>query len=347
MEARTQTAAIPDDRAAIVLDDVTRVFERRSGRAFGRGFGRSKTVSTAVDHISLTVKRGEIVGWLGPNGAGKSTTIKMCTGILVPTSGRLKVLGLDPVAERRSLAARIGVVFGQRSQLWWDLPLRDSFELLHRIHRTEPAEHARQLELLVGLTDLGANLAVPVRQLSLGQRMRGELVAALLHQPELLFLDEPTIGLDVVSKHAIHNALLDLRSEHGVTIVLTTHDLGDVRKLCDRVTVIDHGRIALDTDLDGLFARAGSSRRLLVTFENEPPESAAAFISPGVTVGEVVGAQMALEVDLDVSSIPAALQALAVFGPLVDLTVEERDIEAVVRELYRSLRTNEGTENFT
>jgi ABC-2 type transport system ATP-binding protein len=344
MGERSEAGAQSDSaRPAILLKDVTRVFERRSGR----GFARTKTVSTAVDRISLTVERGEIVGWLGPNGAGKSTTIKMCTGILVPTSGQVHVLGLDPVAERRSLAARIGVVFGQRSQLWWDLPLGDSFELLHRIHRTEPASHARQLEILVGLTDLGANLAVPVRQLSLGQRMRGELVAALLHRPELLFLDEPTIGLDVVSKHAIHNALLDLRSEYGVTIVLTTHDLGDVRKLCDRVTVIDHGRIALDTDLDGLFARAGTTRKLLVTFENEPPESASTFVAPGVTVGDVVGVQMTLEVDLDVSSIPAALQALAAFGPMVDLSVEERDIEAVVRELYRSLRTNEGTDTFT
>ena len=318
---------------AIELNDVVRVFERR----VGRGLHRTKVVSKAVDSISLTVARGEIVGWLGPNGAGKSTTIKMCTGILVPTSGTLKVLGLDPVAQRRALAARIGVVFGQRSQLWWDLPVRDSFELLHRIHRTSALDHARQRDLLVELTDLGPNLDVPVRQLSLGQRMRGELVAALLHRPELLFLDEPTIGLDVVSKHAIHNALLDLRNQHGVTIVLTTHDLGDVRKLCDRVTVIDRGHIALDTDLDGLFARAGSNRKLLVTFEDELPVSAAGFACPGVTVVGLVAEQMTLDVDLGITSIPATLHALGTFGAMADLSVEERDIEAVVRDLYRTI----------
>lgn len=316
---------------AIEMVDLGRRFVRKTGR----GIHRTRVSLEAVDTISLTVDRGEIVGWLGPNGAGKSTTIKMCTGILVPTRGTVRVVGLDPVRQRRELAARIGVVFGQRSQLWWDLPLTDSFELLHRIHRTSRLEYQRRVDELTELLELGPQLDVPVRQLSLGQRMRGELVAALLHGPELLFLDEPTIGLDVVSKHAMHQALLDLRSNHGVTIVLTTHDLGDVRKLCDRVTVIDHGRIALSTDLEGLLARAGSRRTLVVTFDELIDPQKPAFGVRGAEQLSFAGTQLTVGVDLSLTTIPLVLEELTRLGTIADLAVEERDIETVVRDLYR------------
>jgi ABC-2 type transport system ATP-binding protein len=315
---------------AIELVDLQRTFTRRAGK----GLRRKAVATNAVDGITLTVNPAEIVGWLGPNGAGKSTTIKMCTGILVPTGGTVRVCGLDPVTQRRELARRIGVVFGQRSQLWWDLPLADSFELLHRVHQTAADSHRSRLQNLVELFDIGSQLSTPVRQLSLGQRMRGELLAALLHNPEILFLDEPTIGLDVVSKHAVREALLALRKDAGVTIVLTTHDLGDVRRLCDRVTVIDHGKIALDTSLDGLLALAGSTRRLVVTYDDDAADIVSTHTISGCTVVGTEGPQAMIDVDLAVTSIPQAIESLSAIGRLADLTVEERDIEAVVRDLY-------------
>jgi len=320
--------------AVIELDHLHRSFTRRSGQGRRRG----TTVMRAVDDITLRVETGEIVGWLGPNGAGKSTTIKMCTGILVPTSGSVRIVGLDPLGQRRHLARRIGVVFGQRTQLWWDLPLADSFELLHRIHRTGPADHRQHLGELVELLDIGPQLATPVRQLSLGQRMRGELIAALLHRPEVLFLDEPTIGLDVVSKHAVRAALLELRAVHGVTIVLTTHDLGDVKHLCDRVTVIDHGRIALDTTLEGLLARAGNRRRLVAVFDDGRAEVLCAPTVEGATAVSFDGPRATYDVDLSATSIPRVIERLGTFGLLADLSVEERDIEAVVHDLYTGPR---------
>ncbi len=210
---------------------------------------------TAVEGVTLTVARGEAVGFLGPNGAGKSTTIKMLTGVLVPTSGQARVCGLDPVRERRELARRIGVVFGQRSQLWWDLPLHESFALHGAIHRVPYRE---RLEECIELLDMGGFLATPVRQLSLGQRMRGEVTAALLHRPELLVLDEPTIGLDLASKERLRAFLADVNGRGDVTLLLTTHDLPDVERLCRRIVVIDKGRVLVD---DELAALQGAVRR--------------------------------------------------------------------------------------
>jgi ABC-2 type transport system ATP-binding protein len=329
MSARTGEPTEATSEPAIVLENLRRSFVRKSGK----GLRRTSQEVVAVDGISLTVPRGEIVGWLGPNGAGKSTTIKMCTGILVPTNGSVRVGGLDPVAQRRTLARTIGVVFGQRSQLWWDLPVEESFTLLHRIHRTEETRH-RELVDLFAMKD---QLTTPVRQLSLGQRMRAELVAALLHEPSVLFLDEPTIGLDVVSKHALREALLALRRDRGVTIVLTTHDLGDVRRLCDRVVVVDHGRVALDTNLEGLLARAGTHRTLVATFTSiEDAETVRTHRNiEGVAVVAVDGPRVTFDVDLTQVTIPQALEAIGAVVPIADLSVEERDIEAIVRDLYR------------
>ena len=316
---------------AIELRNVRRVFRRTTGR----GLRRSTTETEAVRGINLHVERGEIIGWLGPNGAGKSTTIKMCTGILVPTSGETRVLGLDPTRQRRQMTRNIGVVFGQRSQLWWDLPLLDSFTLLHKIHRIERHDAQRRIDELSDLFDVHDQLDIPVRQLSLGQRMRGELIAALLHQPQVLFLDEPTIGLDVVSKHAMREALLALRNDHGVTIVLTTHDLGDVRRLCDRVVVIDRGQVALDTSLAGLLARAGSQRTLIATFESETDARRVGGTPlAGLTTSSIESNRVAFDVDLNKQSIPHALNALGALAVICDLTVVERDIEQIVRDLY-------------
>src|SRR5215207_1534690 len=200
----------------------------------------------AVDNVSFVIQPGEMVACLGPNGAGKSTTIKMLTGILVPSGGHAEVFGLVPHRQRRTLAQRIGVVFGQRTQLWWDLPLSDSFALLRHIYRVPANRFARNLRVFRDILELDAFLETPVRQLSLGQRMRGDLAAALLHDPEVLFLDEPTIGLDVVAKHRIRHFLHTLNRERGVTVLLTTHDMTDVERLCSRLLIIDHGRMLYD-----------------------------------------------------------------------------------------------------
>ncbi|MEW9550340.1 ATP-binding cassette domain-containing protein [Nonomuraea sp. NPDC050783] len=222
----------------------------------GRSFKVRKNVVHAVRDLSFTVSAGEFVGYLGPNGAGKSTTIKMLCGILTPTSGRVRVAGLDPSRRRTALARRIGVVFGQRTTLWWDLPLADSFELIRLLYKVDRAAFRARLDELTATLDLGAFLRTPVRQLSLGQRMRGDLAAALLHAPEVLVLDEPTIGLDVVSKAGIREFLLRLNAEQGTTVLLTTHDLGDIERLCRRVMLIDHGRLAFDGTLEALMATA-------------------------------------------------------------------------------------------
>ncbi|WP_068923072.1 ABC transporter ATP-binding protein [Planobispora rosea] len=228
----------------------------RAGRSFTVGRGRSRRTVHAVQDLSFTVEAGEFVGYLGPNGAGKSTTIKMLTGILAPTSGRIEVAGLDPLRRRTDLTRRIGVVFGQRTTLWWDLPLKDSFELVRHLYKVDRNDFRRRLDELADLLDLGGFLHTPVRQLSLGQRMRGDITAALLHDPAVLVLDEPTIGLDVVSKAAMRAFLGRLNAERGTTVLLTTHDLGDIEKLCRRVMLIHHGRLGFDGTLDDLRALA-------------------------------------------------------------------------------------------
>ncbi|WP_049574832.1 ABC transporter ATP-binding protein [Nonomuraea sp. SBT364] len=222
----------------------------------GRTFRVKRTLVHAVRDLSFTVAPGEFVGYLGPNGAGKSTTIKMLCGILTPSSGRVRVAGLDPSRKRTTLARRIGVVFGQRTTLWWDLPLKDSFELIRLLYKVDRGTFARRLAELTETLDLGDFLRTPVRQLSLGQRMRGDLAAALLHAPDVLVLDEPTIGLDVVSKASIRAFLARVNAEQGTTVLLTTHDLGDIERLCRRVMLIDHGSLAFDGTLDDLMASA-------------------------------------------------------------------------------------------
>ncbi|HEV2637368.1 MAG TPA: ATP-binding cassette domain-containing protein [Actinocrinis sp.] len=244
----------------ITVDTVTKRFVQRRKAGL---LHRQRTVFTAVDQVSFTIAAGELIGYIGPNGAGKSTTIKMLTGILMPTSGQLTVAGLTPQRDRVKLARQIGVVFGQRTSLWWDLPLGDSFALLQRLYRVPPARFRANLDKYVQALDLGPLLDKPVRQLSLGQRMRGDITAALLHDPMIIYLDEPTIGLDIVSKKAVREFLHTLNVENGTTILLTTHDIGDIERLCSRVIAIDHGRVGFDGTLDQL--RAGRDLETAVT----------------------------------------------------------------------------------
>jgi len=310
----------------IEVADLRKEFTVR--RKVGR-FRRVATTVAAVDGVSLAVGRGELLGYIGPNGAGKSTTLKMLTGVLLPTSGRVSVCGLSPVPQRLALARRIGVVFGQRSQLWWDLPLRDSFALLRHVYRAPAGEHAARLAECRKLLDLDEFLDTPVRQLSLGQRMRGELTAALLHRPEVLFLDEPTIGLDVVSRQAVRGFLAGLRDAGDTTIVLTTHDLADIERLCRRLVVIDHGRVVHDGSLDELHARYGSRRRIVVDLD-EP----LALDIPGLAVESVAADGRRVTFSLDGVTAGEAVAGLARVASLRDLTVLEPDIEDVVARLY-------------
>jgi ABC-2 type transport system ATP-binding protein len=298
-------------------------------RKAGRVRRRREEVE-AVRDVDLEVAPGSMVGFIGPNGAGKSTTIKMLTGILVPTGGRVRVAGLEPSRQRTELAARIGVVFGQRSQLWWDLPLRDSFDLLRHVYRVPAERHAANLRRFADGLELGPLLDVPVRQLSLGQRMRGELTAALLHDPELLLLDEPTIGLDVVSKEAVREFLVAVNQEQGTTVLLTTHDLSDVERLCERLLIIDHGTVIEDSTVAEITARYGTERTLVVDLSAPGP----ALAVDGAVVIRVDGPRQWLRFRRDDLSASDLLARVGDQADVRDLSVEEPDIEAIVRQIY-------------
>ncbi|MFJ7986998.1 ATP-binding cassette domain-containing protein [Streptomyces sp. NPDC096351] len=315
----------------IELESLEKVFTVRRRAGLLR---REKKEVRAVDGISFTVGRGEMVGYIGPNGAGKSTTIKMLTGILTPSGGRLRVAGIDPSRERTRLAQRIGVVFGQRTTLWWDLPLRDSYRLMHRMYRIPDARFRENLDRCVELLELGELLDVPVRQLSLGQRMRGDIAAALLHDPEVLYLDEPTIGLDVVSKTRVREFLSRLNTTQGTTVLLTTHDLTDIEQLCSRVMVIDHGRLVYDGGLAGLHAVGESERLLVVDLEHELPPIEDV---PGARFVRAEGPRQWLALPATSSAAPL-VAAVAARYPLVDLSVREPDIETVIAKMYGGTR---------
>ncbi|MGI8614185.1 MAG: ABC transporter ATP-binding protein [Nocardioidaceae bacterium] len=312
--------------ALIEVADLRRTFVVHERRGLLRR--ESRTVH-AVDGVSFSIEAGEAVGYIGPNGAGKSTTIKMLTGILVPTSGRLRVAGVDPSARRRELALKIGVVFGQRTGLWWDLPLRDSFELLRRIYRVPLQTYERNLATFVALLELEPLLGQPVRTLSLGQRMRGDIAAALLHDPAILYLDEPTIGLDVHSKQRLRAFLGELNTERGTTILLTTHDLVDIEKVCSRVMVIDRGRLVFDGGFDALHRVGGATRTVVVDLVDvaDPVQV------PGATVTRVEGTRQWLSLPADASTGPV-VAALAARYAIADLSVTEPAIEDVLPLLY-------------
>ncbi len=314
----------------IRTESLTRSFGRKGTRK--HPLGRAERL-TAVKDLTLTVEAGESVGYIGANGAGKSTTIKMLVGILVPTGGTVLTCGLEPVRQRRTLAGKVGVVFGQRSQLWWDLPLRDSFDLLTAIHRVPAAEAAARTADLVERLDMGPTLDTPVRQLSLGQRMRGEVAAALLHRPELVILDEPTIGLDVLSKQRLREFLIEQRAEHGTTLLLTTHDMGDVARLCDRIVLVDHGRMAFDGTLEGLTARVGAQRVLTVDLA-EPHPDLTGLTGARHLSSEGGGLRQRVAFDPAATTAAALLAEVAARVSVVDLTIEEPDVEDVVRRVY-------------
>ena len=314
------------------------VAEAGEGRGLGRLRRRSRTVH-AVRDVSFAVGQGEAVGYIGANGAGKSTTIKMLTGILVPSSGMVTVCGLQPAPQRQALARKIGVVFGQRSQLWWDLPLRDSFPILGAMHRQPESRWRPRFRELSEHMGIGPFLNTPVRQLSLGQRMRGEVAAALLHRPELVILDEPTIGLDMISKESLRRFLDFERREHGTTLLLTTHDMSDVQRLCQRILVVDDGAIAFDGPLTGL-SELAEARRTMVVDLVAPLPSADLVLPLGATHlgAEAEGIRHRIAFDPRQLSAAALLAAISGTAEVADLSLHEPDIEDLVRRLYTSPR---------
>ena len=317
------------------LEKTFRVAEQRAGLvgAVSSLLDRKYRLVRAVRDVSFSIGRGEMVGCLGPNGAGKSTTIKMLTGILVPSAGHIEVLGMVPHRQRKHVAQRIGVVFGQRTQLWWDLPLIDSLELLRYIYRVPGDRYASNIRRLRELLDLDPFLRTPVRQLSLGQRMRGDLAAALLHDPEIVYLDEPTIGLDVVAKHRVREFLTEINRTQAVTVLLTTHDMADVEQLCSRLLIIDHGTLLYDGTLDGIRDRLGTERTLVVDLaEDEDVEGPLSI--PFAREIRADGPRRWLQFNRLQTTASELIAEVAARYRLHDLTIEEPDIESIVRRIY-------------
>ena len=292
----------------------------------------------AVDQINFKIMPGELVGYLGPNGAGKSTTIKMLTGLLVPTSGEMRVNGYLPWRDRQAYVRRIGAVFGQRTTLWWDLPVIESFDLLKTIYRVPEDRFRHNLDEFRRILELDNFINTPVRSLSLGQRMRADLCAALLHDPDLLFLDEPTIGLDVVAKERIRQFIQHINADRGTTVVLTTHDLSDVQKLCKRIMVIDEGQLLYDGQLDALAQRFGGYRQLVVEMAEDYP-------APQVEDAEIVqqdGVQVVYKFKQGAVTASELINRLSARYRIRDLEVREPDLEETIRRIYQERLLSPG-----
>ena len=309
-----------------------KVYRRRTGfwGNLSSTVSRKHDIIKAVDDVNFTLERGELVGYIGANGAGKSTTIKMLTGILVPTSGHIDVMGLTPYRNRRENTRRIGVVFGQRTQLWWDLPVIDSFELLKHIYEIPQNLYKQNLEFFSELLQLQPFLSTPVRRLSLGQRMRCDLTAALLHNPEILYLDEPTIGLDVVAKEQVRQFLRQVNAERQVTVILTTHDLNDVEQVCQRLVIIDSGKIIYDGGIDALKKRYGKTRMLIVDLAQAYSD----IQLEGVDLTRREGNRIWLAFNRDTISASEVIAQLTACYEIQDLTISEPEIEEIVRRIY-------------
>jgi ABC-2 type transport system ATP-binding protein len=293
-------------------------------------FTTEQRVIRAVDGVSFDVEEGEFVGYLGQNGAGKSTTIKCLTGILVPTSGKIVVDGVVPWRERERNALNIGVVFGQRSQLWWDIPLADSLELIGKMYRLERSVYLRNLEALSALLGLEPFLETPVRQLSLGQKMRGDLAAAMLYEPRVLYLDEPTVGLDVLAKERIRSFIAEMNRTRGTTVILTTHDLKDVELLCRRIVLIELGRVLYDGAIADLKRRYAPYRELVITLAADGIQ----IDLPGAERIRQEGPQAWLRFDPERVSVADIIASATARYPVRDVAIEEPGLEGVVRQIF-------------
>ena len=293
-------------------------------------FSRETVERVAVEGVTMSLEAGELVGYIGPNGAGKSTTIKMLTGILVPTSGEIHVAGLVPHLERKKNARNIGVVFGQRSQLYWDLPLVESFELLRAIYAVPRDRYKANMAEFTELLEMGDFMNTPVRQLSLGQRMRGDFAAAMLHDPRIVYLDEPTIGLDVLAKEAIREFVARVNAERGTTFILTTHDLTDVERLCKRIVLIDEGRVIYDGGVEGIKEQYGTHRTLVVSLAGDPSNVAVADAELESREGNVVR----LRFDRKAISADQLIRRVTERYAVNDVSIEEPELESIIRRIY-------------
>ncbi|MBD1372221.1 ATP-binding cassette domain-containing protein [Hazenella sp. IB182357] len=315
-----------------------KIYETKKG-AFGTlrsVFSKKYTLKEAVKNISFTINQGECVGYLGPNGAGKSTTIKILSGILYPSGGTITVMGKNPQIHRKQLASCYGVVFGQRSQLWWDLPLRDSYEILREMYKVDKQKYETFLMEYDRLLEIGSFIDTPVRKLSLGQRMRADLAAALIHDPAILFLDEPTIGLDVVGKKRMREFLLHLREDKKKTIVLTTHDMDDISFLCNRVILINHGQMMMDTTLNDLQKKIRLPSKIHLTYQSKPyPQSGSIY-----QIIEQTDNELTLAYDRSVIKVPELLALCSEWGEIIDIQMREPDIEEIMQNLYEFTSKN-------
>ncbi|NMA84818.1 MAG: ATP-binding cassette domain-containing protein [Epulopiscium sp.] len=319
----------------IVVENLTKTFKiakRKPGmiQAFKNIVHREYESIYALDQVSFQISQGELVGYIGPNGAGKSTTVKILSGILTPDSGECKILGKIPWKERVEHVKSIGVVFGQRTQLWWDLPVIDSFELLKDIYRVPQGEYRKIKDELIQRLNLETFINTPVRQLSLGQKMRCELAASLLHSPSILFLDEPTIGLDAVSKLAVREFIKDLNRKHGVTVILTTHDMDDIETLCNRIMVIGKGQILSDGSLMALRERVSKERRLIIELENRELN----LLAEGAYFVKWEGNRAFLNFDPDVITPADLISRISQSYKIKDVFIENPPIEEIIAKLY-------------
>lgn len=316
--------------SAVSVKDVSKHFSFKTHKGVKGFFNPAKKQVVAVDNVSFEIGKGETVAFIGPNGAGKSTTIKMLSGILQPTGGEVRVLGLEPLQERRRLAQKIGTVFGQRSQLVFNLPLLDSFALTAAMYRVPAAEAQKRTDKLVGQFDLGGFIEQPVRKLSLGQRMRAEVANALIHNPEIIFLDEPTIGLDIVAKRALREVIKTVNREQGTTVFLTSHDVGDIEEVCERTMIVNHGQIMLDAKTADLKTDYLRTKTVSVVPEGElPATSRVAGIAAEVKEGRLV-----FDVDTTAMPLKKFIGKLLESHDIADMTIEDTPLEDVIHELY-------------
>lgn len=323
----------------IQADSLTKVFRRPVKDAGLRGsikhlFTRNYANTIAVDAVDLSIEAGEAVAYVGPNGAGKSTTVKLLCGILVPTSGTVRVGGLVPHQDRSANARQIGVLFGQRTQMWWDLPVRESLALLRDLYDLDAATYAEQLARFDEVLGLGELLPVVARKLSLGQRIRADLAAALLHRPRIVYLDEPTIGLDIAVKDRVRAFLRELRA-NGTTIILTTHDLDDIEDVCRRIVIIDEGRVIFDGALDGVKDRFARERSVHLQLADAVPVNAVAALVPEaeVSAGDAPG-EFSVRFDRFTVTAGHIVTAVSRLSEVVDLRIDEPAIEDVIRKVY-------------
>ena len=292
-------------------------------------FKPERKIVTAVDNVSFSIEQGEIVGYIGPNGAGKSTTVKMMSGILRPTSGEILINGISPIDDRKAVVKHLGVVFGQRTQLYWDLRLGESFELLKRIYDVPDEIYEENMAMMDEILDLKSFIDTPVRQLSLGQRMRGDLAAAMLHSPDILFLDEPTIGLDIDAKHAIRKFIKQINETRKTTIILTTHDLGDIQELCKRIIIINKGIVIEDGSLDELIDRIAPYRHLVIDFYSEQN-----ITHPNAEIVKTEGARTIYRFMKSDVTAAKLIEDIGKKAKIKDVSLEEANIDDIIRVAY-------------